>query len=215
MTAAPQQPHLPPQCWWGAIRSNSEQCCQAAAGAGESHSHCLWPGRSLPSSGLESQTLAVDVHASSNCCTTHGFAGGLAAIPRTSCRGFWGTALDPGPGCYSNLTPLIFSQGLWRVQPAASEGPCEFTGQLPPACSPRTRDMSTAAQWPFSPGELCSPLSKYLCSTVKEPGGRQEDRLACESSSWLGKGPLPQPLALPVPISNSRRRRRGMRLICF
>lgn len=55
----------------------------------------------------------------------------------------------------------------------------------------------------LSPGELCSWLTA-LCSTDSEPGGRQEDRLACDSAAGLGNVPLPQPLALPIPVFNSR-----------
>lgn len=180
------------------------------------------------SSGLESQPLAMDVNPSSNCCTTRELAGDLSALPmqlfpEQAAEVFEALhltlvlaltviclCLSPAKGCE------VFSlQPVRLLGWATSKGLCMFTGQMPPACSPGTRDMSTAARWLFSPGELCSLLSKYLCSTDSEPGGRQKDRLACKSATVLGNGPLPQPLALPVPISSSRSGRRGMRLICL
>lgn len=46
--------------------------------------------------------------------------------------------------------------------------------------------------------ELYSPLNKYLRSQMGNPRGRGKDRLACESATGRGNGPLLQPLDLPV-----------------
>lgn len=164
----------------------------------------------------------MDVNPSTNCYTIDGFVGVLADWPiqlfpekaAEVCEALHLTLvlavtviwlpLSPAKGCEDFSLQPVRLLG-W----ATSKGLCKFTGQLPPACSPRIRDMSTTALWLFSPGELSSLLGKYLCSTDNEPGGRQADRLAFESAAGLGNGHLPQPLALPVPISNSRRGRRG------
>lgn len=150
MRAAPQQPHSHP-----VMGGRQEQlwtmlpgCCRN----GREPQPLPWPGRSLLSSGLESQTLAMDVPPSSNCCTTHGLAALLTQLfPEQAAEVLEAldTALDTGPGCYSNLAPLIFSQGLWRVQPTASEAAVlgHFKGSLQVSWPAATCLLSQPGTW--------------------------------------------------------------------
>lgn len=140
----------------------------------------------------------MDVNPSTNCYTIDGFVGVLADWPMQLfpekaaelCEALHLTLLLAVTVIWLPLSPAKGCEDF-SLQPvrllgwATSKGLCKFTGQLPPACSPRIRDMSTTALWLFSPGELSSLLGKYLCSTDNEPGGgRRTDLPSSQQLDW-------------------------------
>lgn len=193
MRAAPQQPHSPPDGGTSGAALNKtalkEQGRSTAFGQGGSFLAQEWKVRPRPWMWTPAQLKLLHhpwlcrgpAHSQNKLLFPEEAAEAFEAVHLTlvlAVTVIW-LLLSTSKGCENfSLQPLrllgwVTAKGLWK-----------FTGQLPPACSPRIRDTSTAVRWLFSPGELCSLLSISAAQTMSLGGGRRTDLPSSQQLDW-------------------------------